>query len=304
MTTSIVGGPKTWEGERDEEGYRTFYVERRIKGAKTDGPSNVMNTSGLALPGAPWSYDGDADSNVWCTGEMKVTPEVRDGSPNEYWTTRQKYTNKPLKRCQTSSIENPLDEPDKVSGSFTKYTKEAVYDRFGDPIVNSAFEQMRGPQVERDANRPNVTIEKNLATLPLSTFSQMIDTVNDSTLWGLPARCVKLTNVSWSRKVYGTCSYYYTVSYEFDIDYDTFDRDLLDEGTKVLEENGDENDPRDFEVKTDTKGNPVRVILDGHGQPWTGFLGTSGTGSNSPGSIHVEFYGESNFLLLDIPTSF
>ena len=159
MTTSIVGGPKTWEGERDEEGYRTFYVERRIKGAKTDGPSNVMNTSGLALPGAPWSYDGDADSNVWCTGEMKVTPEVRDGSPNEYWTTRQKYTNKPLKRCQTSSIENPLDEPDKVSGSFTKYTKEAVYDRFGDPIVNSAFEQMRGPQVERDANRPNVTIE-------------------------------------------------------------------------------------------------------------------------------------------------
>jgi len=101
-------------------------------------------------------------------------------------------------------------------------------------IKSSSHEQIRGRQVEFDNNKPSVTIRQNVAALGLSTFSQMVDTVNSVPMWGLGTRRIKLSNAPWERKYYGRCHVYYTRTFEFDIDYKTFDRDAVDEGTKVL----------------------------------------------------------------------
>lgn len=286
-----------WSLTRDKEGHRDYKIKWLVRSTDSaDGPLTIANTSGLPAIGATWTFGNDSDSWAFCWPQWSIRP-VLDEEISEYWTVEQLFSTKPLHRCQDTDIENPLNEPDTISGSFTKYTTEATHDWNGDPILSSSKEQIRGSVVERDSNRPTVSIGKNLLALPLSTFAPMIDTVNDATLWGLPTRCVKLSNVSWARNLYGTCTFYYTVTYEFDIRYDTFDRTLLDEGTRYLAPGGDPTDPEDYLVCKDKNDENTRVILDGAGGKWPGPPATAGT--IGP----VEFYGESNFLTLGIPTS-
>jgi hypothetical protein len=165
----------------------------------------------------------------------------KEGEKHFWWLVSQTFSNKPLsvnstggQRCHDTQIEDPLLEPAKVSGTFIKYTEEAVYDMNGLPLKTSSHEQLRGNNVEFDRNRPTVTIEQNVPNQTLDIFSPMVDHVNDAPLWGLPARTIKLSNVRWNKQFYGQCSIYYTRVLEFDIMYETFDRLLLDEGTKAL----------------------------------------------------------------------
>lgn len=296
MAGTYLGRLK-WSLNRDSDGHREYSVTHRVRTSSAgDGPAIVMSTAGLPAVGSTWTQGNDNDPWAFCLPTMTVTPRVT-AEPNQIWSVEQKFTTKPQNRCQDTTIEDPLDEPDRISGSFTKYTREAGKDKDGEFIRSSSHEQIRGSSVERDDSRPNVKIEKNLATLPLSIFAPMIDRVNDASLWGLSSRCVKLTNVSWARQVYGTCSFYYTVSYEFDIQYDNFDRDIMDEGEKVLSKGGNPDDPRDFEVYKDRNGENSRVILNGAGEPW------DGTGTDGPGNILVQLYHEANFLLLGLPAS-
>jgi len=224
--------------------------------------------------------------------------QEREGDPTKLWKVENTYSTKPSKRCQDESIEDPLLEPQKVSGGFVKYTEEATEDRNGVAIKSSSHEMFRGAQVEFDANRPTVRIEQNTARLGLATFTEMIDTVNDRTLWGLAARKIKLSNITWSRNLYGQCNFYFTRNFEFDINFNTFDRKLIDEGTKVLNPDlvgADKDNPKHFIRYKDANDENTRVILDGNGNALT-------DGAN-PVEITIEKYEESNFLLLGIPTN-
>lgn len=338
MTVVVIGGPRTVSGERDEQpGYRTYDVVFLCKGDLTDGPANVMQCPDLPQVGDTWSFiTGDNDTYAWCTPYMKVTiHEEKEGEPVIYWRVALKFTNKPMKRCNETQIEDPLMEPQKISGSFVKYTQEVTRDRFNRPIKSSSHEPLRGPGVEFDFNRPNVKIEQNVGSLQLDLFSGMIDHVNDSTLWGVPKRCLKLSQASWERKLYGICTYYYTRSFEFDVDTNTFDRWLLDEGTKVLygewakntadmgnscrittpdpgslwkllciDSNPPNKDnPQHFIRYKDRNGEVGRVVLNGKGEPAAIDPGTGTSGSSQPGYIFVSYYPEANFLSLGIPTS-
>lgn len=409
-------------GKRDAEGHRTYNVIHRVECARTDGPAVVMNTPGLPLPGAMWSFMDDVDTYAWCRNDMNITMVTDRGKPCRFYDVEQVFSTKPpssdKQRCNDTTIEDPLMEPQRVSGSFVRFTEEATVDRFGAAIDNSAFEVFRGPQVEFDANRSTVRIEQNVADLQLALLAEFMregGTLNDSTLWGVIPRGVRLSQVSWSKKYYGACYAYYTRVLEFEINvkmnvssygasegnfgalgtgyavgdfitlaggvntnpcvlrvtatnstgqiadfaihtpgaysvtppneaqqdtttgsgsgatfnmtwtYGTtitsgWDRDLLDEATKVLngyhhpdgywqtmfvDEEGtidpDPNNPAHFIRYTDRQGNPAKVILNGNGIPYdTGSL-TTGTADDTPGNIHVEKYPQGNLLLLGIP---
>lgn len=330
MTTAIVGGPVTWEGEIGSDGYRNYTVVHRVVGDDTpgfaDGPANVLQTPGLPTPGSDWFFDGDLDIWAWHTGEKRAIPELDDGDRNRFWRVESKFSNKPpdRQRCMDTQIEDPLLEPPRVSGSFTKYVEEATYDRNGDPILNSAHEVIRGPAVEFDANRPQIRIEMNVPTFTTVQLAySMIDTVNITGLWGFNPRCIKLSNAPWEKKYYGTCNVYYTITLEFDVRaIETFDKDVLDEGTKVLNGRWDESsgawvlvniggaapdpeNPQHFCRFQDRNGNMSRVILDGAGLPAEVDIGTgSGTFASDAGSLHIEKYGQSDFLLLGVPLTF
>ena len=247
---------------------------------------------------------------------MKVTPhQHKNQGPHKWWSVEQRFSTRPRLRCQNFSIDNPLLEPEEVSGSFVNFSKEAIQDKDGNAITNSSHELFRGPSVEFDHNRPTVQISKNYQNLGLPNLAEAINNVNSVAMWGVGTRRVKLSNITWERKIYGLCFYYFTISYEFDIDYDTFDRNILDEGTKAL--NGrfnpatgdwelvniggsppDPDDPRHYTRVKDLKGENIRVLLDGMGQP----LDVTGTSATAV-YRRVQFYPEYNFFNLGIPVS-
>lgn len=294
MTVAALG-PLSWSLDANEEGHRDYKLRWLcLATSADDGPFTVLQASGLPTIGSAWSIGNDSDPWAFCWPNWKVT-QIIDGEQNLHWVVEQPFSTRPLRRCQTTTIGDPLSEPAKISGSFLNYTEEATTDYLGNPLVSSSWEQLRGPLVERDACRATVNIGLNVLTLPLAGYTAMMNTLNDATLWGLAARCVKLSGVTFERNLYGTCSYYYTINYAFDIDFNTHDRELLDEGTRVLVGSGTLSNPLHFVAYKDLTGENSRVILDGAGNAWNGV--------GSPGTFLNQKYAESNLLLLGIPAS-
>lgn len=328
-------GQIDWTCTRDAEGHREYKVIWRVKSDVTDGPANVLRTPGLPVVGSLWGFGSDFDLWAWCRPNATVRRhDAKEGDQHRWWTVEQTFATKPpdrnQQRCGDVEITDPLLEPPKISGSFVNYTEEASYDRFGLPITSSSWEPVRGPAVEFDAGRMRVHIELNTVASIFPLVSAAYQTVNASPLWGLPARCVKLSEASFERKFFAMCYLYYTWSFDFDIRHDGFDRDILDEGTKVLRgkwntannewqltRDGDgslpdNTNPAHFIRFVDIHGNTTRTLLNGAGLPaetaietgtGTG-TGTGGSVTSGTGQIHIEKYNESNFLLLGIPTSF
>lgn len=330
MATKVLTGATLTPGGRDAEGHRTYKVKFKVISdtPNTDGPATVLRTPGLFIVGAVWAFGGaEVDLWAWCRADATITPV--DPPVVTQWEVEQTFSSKPpdrkKSRCQDLPITDPILEPPKVSGSFVTYTEEATYDRFGNAILTSSHEIIRGPQVEFDKNRPQVKIEKNYASLNLNLIAPLIDTVNQYPMWGLSPRMIKLSTASWERVYEGSCSPYYKWTFNFDVRYDTFDRDLLDEGNKVLNGDWDTNsgrwilqkiggrlpnpsNPSHFCRFKDRNGENCRVVLNGAGLPADVNTGTgSGTGSTAdggPGNVHVEKYSESDFSFLNLPVSF
>lgn len=320
MATKLLGD-YSWNLDINDEGHRTYTLKQKVHAtSKDDGPATVFFTAGLPQVGSIWNYGNDFDSWAFCSPRMRIEPlDHKDGDPVQLWGVTNYFTTIPFKRCQDNQIDDPLLEPDRISGGFVKYTQEEAFDKDGNPIINAGYEFIKGPQVEFDRNRPTVRIEQNVVNLELNVFSQMIDRVNGDPLWGLPARTIKLSNISWERLIYGTCGYYYVRIFDFDVNYDTFDRTVLDEGRRIIagewetetDSNGNEviktppnwipygwadpTNPKHFVEFKDLNGDPSSLIYDSNetGSIWDG--------TYLPSTVEVKRYKEANFLTLGIP---
>lgn len=262
MACRVLGGPILWTLTIDDEFEREYKITHLVKGVKgIDGPYNASRAVGLPTVGSLWLFGGDLDPWGFCRpGKVVNVHEGKQGEIDEWFTVEQRFSTKALKKCQEDEITDPLLKPPKISGDSSSDKEEAMYDRHGNPIVNSAHEQIRGPQNEWDVNRRQVTIEQNTVDLERTLIEPMENTLNDRPLWGYPARSVRLSKIRWQENYYGSCYKYYTRTLVFDVKVrrlnvfnpfplpggaflpgplGTFivgdwDRDLLDEGTKVL----------------------------------------------------------------------
>lgn len=233
----LSDGQLTWSADQDREGYRTYKITFQVIASYFEGPAAVLACPGLPDFGSVWAFDGDADVWAWCTHECSAKP-VEERAPNYLWSVEKTFTTKPPdaedRPCKDDPVEDPLTEPPKISGSFSKNKLEATKDKDGNAILNSAFEQLRGASLEFDDDRVQVKIEFNVPDLDKAFWASFRNCVNQYPLWGMEPRCVKLSESDWELKFWGACSYYYTLSLTFDLDPATFDRDILDEASKVL----------------------------------------------------------------------
>lgn len=299
-----IRGVHSWSGGRAEQPpHRTYSLTWLIESGTDDGPANVMQTPLLPLPGSTWNFGSDVDDWAYCTPYMKAkSVQEGDGERATLWHLEQQFTTKPMLRCNDISIENPLDEPPAVRGSFIPYSEEAITDRFGNYLLMSSLERIRGEQVMVEKGRPCIHITINEGTLPLAMFSEFRGAVNDSTLWGLPPRTIRLADISWERNVFGVCGFYYRITYSFEIKFETWNRFIIDEGTRVKMLKTfpiSDTNPLIPYVDPYTQ-KPARAYLDGSANAIDVYYG-------DPGDIFVhekEIEPQYNFLLLNIPTSF
>lgn len=297
---SVIGGPFDMQVDILDDGHLEYKVKLRVMADRlTEGPFAVMQAIGLPLPGSNWIWEDDVDPRVVCLPRCSIRrhPQYKETDPVEYYDLGFTYTSKV---CDVIGYLDPLLQPQRLSGSSIKYTEQATHDYRGVPILTSSWEKIQGPAVEFDANRPQVVIEQNKALLQGGLLSELIDCVNDATMWGLPPRCVKFSDYAWSEECRGPGYAYYRRRLIFDVfvrkNPETgalesgFDREAIDEGTMALI--GDWNSKGEWEIQPigiddtgdfiypdwrnpahfkrfhDKIGNPRRVVLNGFGEPW------------------------------------
>jgi hypothetical protein len=279
-------GIRNWRARRDQNGHRDYWLTWRVvNDLISEGPASAMQCPDIPqLDGSTWFIGADIDNWAFLRPETQCERVEEDGEPGLYWDVTQLYSTRPTDKCAQDEVKDPLQQPMIISGNFVKYTEEITHAQ-GKLIKTSSHEPIRGPKVEFDRNRPQIKIQQNVPDLQFDLLSIMVDTVNTSLLWNINPRCIKLSEVPWERKFYGPCYVYYTRTLVFDVNWETFDRTLDDEGSRAL--NGywssagvwtlrniggqppDKTNPTHFRRFIDFAGNPNKVMLNGAGLPAT-----------------------------------
>ena len=280
-----------------KDGHRDYDINWLVESDNVDdGPATIANVSGLPVVGSSWSFGNDNDPWAFCWPSLRLK-EVTGPDRGEWtgqWVARQMFTTRPLSRCQTTRIEDPLAEPPRLSGTFTRYSKEATHTRQGDLLMSSSKELIRG--IMTDDSNAVVNVTQNLLSLPLAATTQLRNHVNATPMWGIDKRCVKLSDFTWDRHLWGTCSYYYTVTHGFDVNFDKYTIPVVDRGTRVLSDNGNPDNPEDYIPYRHPKtGDRMEVLLDGLG----GLL----TDVTAPVIEDAEIEYEADFFVLGIPAT-
>jgi hypothetical protein len=288
MSATVLGAIE-WGLQRSEEGHRDYSITWKVRtDTALDGPAIVTEAAGLPAVGSSWSFENDVDLYAYCWPDLDISQMSTTSEPDSFWKVKQKFSTRPL--GESTAFDNPLTQPPQTSGSFTKFTKQIAKDRNGAKIASSSHELYN---CEIDESRPQVQITLTLASLPLTSYAAMVDTLNSSILWGLPTRTIKLSNVSWARRSHQSLGFYYEVSYTFDINFFTFDFKTWDHGSKVLKPGGTSTNPTHYEQYKDRLGENGLTLLNGSGAALTD--------GAAPVEQTFQIYGESNFLLLGIP---
>lgn len=248
------GAPRSiGPGRIDENGYRTYPISFLVQVLPGESLAAALTAVGLPLPGSPWFIGLDVDMWVWFRPNGTATiHQEREGDPAIYYLVEMEASNRPggSSKCHEQQVEDPLMEPMKWRvNSRSGDKEEATVDRFGDLITTPLGEQIRGRAVEWDELHDTVTIEQNWPLHELEVVSPMKNTVNDLSLWNLPARCIRLAEYHVEPVYWGQCYVYFKRRFVFEVfakkEIDDegvptgnlisgWDRDILGEGTKVL----------------------------------------------------------------------
>lgn len=324
--TLLNHGMLDWWGGRDADLHRNYWVRFLVEtDSELDGPQTITFAPGLPLVGSSWGYGNDNDAYALCQPTLTCETVVKN-EPNFLWVLKYDFSTRPWRTCCSQAITNPLSQPAQISGSFVTYQERVckrrdTVDSYGDTVPGTMIlsSSLQPVYVQVDKSRAAVSITQTVLNLGLSTFTPMLNTLNDATLWGMPKRCIKLRNVPWRRLNWGLCTFYYQRTLEFDVDSKTFDEtELADTGNRIVDDKWpgytrigctgtgtstmagtvDTKDVRNFVVYTDKRGNiGSKVPLNGHGELC----------SNPLVHKHVipkaEKYNESNFLTLGVPTT-
>lgn len=291
--TAELKGRLSWTGDIDDNGHRTWGINWLVETSSVDdGPSVVANCAGLPVAGAQWYMGNDIDGWAFCSPYMSIKQQadVTEGLWTGLWTVGQRFSTRPLQRCQTTSISDPLAEPWKVRVAFNRAQREARRDKDNVPLVSSSFEFLRG--IMEDYGGAVVTLTRNEVALPLAGITALRFHVNDGPMWGLPARCVKLMGFESERNLYGTCYYYYTNSYTFECNFETWDGLAVDAGTRTLVTGGTFGNLKDYRPTSDGS----TVLLDGRGRKAEQLANVA--------AKRAKVAKEADLFVIGVPTSF
>ena len=294
-----------WDLGRDSDNHRTYKLIQRIETDDYDmSPIQVLDqatesvlTGGIPERGDYWTF-GSNDLWAFCTGEMELVPEFLDGDQSLFWKATSEFSSVPNDASGGGSggAENPVLDLPKVTGGVETVTEQQRLDRNGDPLENSAFEPLLGDATSKAVSHATVTIEINQLDSPFQDEIDYINHVNSEPMWGYQPRHIKLLDLQWEKIILTDGFVYYRISFMFGIKKYDWDIPVMDEGTKVLIEGGDKDNPGDFRRVTDEGTDEKEskpVLLDGAGNRLP-------AGDNP--FFHVfEIEEEYNFLNFNIP---
>lgn len=275
-------------------------------------------------------FSGESHTGLWCRPSVSVEPhpETRPDTKPSLWIVTKVFSNKPTRdgqgRCPGEERGDPWNEKQKITRDHSEEREEASRDRFGKRILTSSLEPVHGPNNEWGVTRTTIRIEQNVIDPQFPLIELMKDSVNAYELWGFPPRTIRFRPGGEVQKFCmsgGVCVPYWTRTLLFELryrryngafaepadtgtgieltavpqgDYETWDRDVWDEGTRVLRgrwtnaagqtgtgtsnrshwqnlpingEDPDPSNPHHFIKFKDWNGENTKTLLDGFGNP-------------------------------------
>lgn len=267
------------EGAIDEEGKKTY---TRVFVVATDDASDdasiVLAAEDLPQPNSTYSSGNGSDANALA----KTFAARRMGRQPKNWLVTVTYM--PI---ETGELDNePADPTDveqwvpRISISTVTFSQPVDDDAAGRVIANSAGVPVK-PKLERDQNRPRITITRNERTPDWFALFNLVDTVNLGAWSGFNIGQLKMAGITGTDAIFddGSTRYrYYEVVYTIDAKMDGWVNKILDEGiTELVEEapggqEGTENPhptvgAPQIQLRA-SLGEPVRkpVLLNGRGK--------------------------------------
>lgn len=165
--------------------------------------------------------------------------------------------------------ENPLLKPPDIEWTFKPFEKTVDEDIDGNAVVNTAGDAFDPPLTCEDP-RPVLMISRNEATFDPSLAYTYKNAVNTDVFFGAePSKC-KVSQISGRRQwdqylssIDQNGGFYWTVTYEFEFTPDTWQKKVLNQGLRKLNESTGQQE------QITIGGAPITspVLLDESGQP-------------------------------------
>lgn len=222
-----IRGLMDWSVNRTDDGHREYTADFLVDlESYSLGPAAVLQVPGLPLPGSFWAVGGDIDVYAkWRWGSSVRKYGADTGEPTNLYVISMKASTKAERKDNGGNSGgsggggqgNPLDVKPSISGSSVKYQEEDPTDDQGRDVKTRVGELVRGPAVEYDKSRFNVSVELKMPFIAGGPTLAILDCLNDAPLWGFPARSIKFSSFGFDRLYYNDAYVYYSVKYEFEV---------------------------------------------------------------------------------------
>ena len=241
LTTRVQG---------QESGHRSYSSTFRVfTDDVNDGASTVMVYSGLPKLGDAYLWGNSFDYGARLNSLPVIRLEKEDQSARKIWIATCTYTTQGRSQ-EEQPPDDPLSHPWRVSGDADEWTEEAETDITGKPLMNSAFQQLRGKQVERFRSRRKLTLSKNFPIVNQLWIDHYEGSINRSSVQILgmlyPPKHLYLRRITFTREWYAYGTPYFPHTFQIDVKKDGFLRKIVDKGTMKVKDGGDATDPGDM----------------------------------------------------------
>lgn len=209
---------------------------------------NILTAPGIAIGDAIGGADTDSVCNsieANCTSDDGLT-----------WLVSVQYG-------EIAGSENPLDDPTEYSLSFAQFEIRLDKDIKGKAIVNSALDPFL-ETIVKDDSRPILSVKKNIQNFDFQLAYKYRDGINKDVFLGCPRGTVKVSNIQATSQNHDEFGTYWAVSYEFHINLQGWQTEILDCGFRELDANGKK---KHIEIKGAKATEPVPLDRNGKKLP-------------------------------------
>jgi hypothetical protein len=159
---------------------------------------------------------------------------------------------------------NPIHVPVRFRIDFTVAEVAAFEDVDGQPIVNAAGDPY-DPPLMREVTRSTLTVLRNEAAsgVNIPVLGALSNTLNVAAWNGFPAKTCRLEPFKLPDPIYSQVSnsFYFPMQYVFDINYDTWVKQIINAGFRQLDSSGN---LVPILINGQPATTPVPLDIDGH----------------------------------------
>ncbi len=292
------GGRRGVVEQLGEKEYVVVY--KVVTDDKRDGPIIARQAFGIPSIGDLYVAGNESDFG----GAVVVRKEAiqSDDSPFE-WEVIVTYSSDIGSRQPTQWL-TPLDEPPEISFGFQerRIMIPGIYNDAGTPDPNGDWQngiyapngELFDPQPEASIADPVWTITKNVQSISYDAFMKLANCVNSDSFQGVSQRQLMMKPPTAQRLWHQLIGYYWKVSYQIVYRFETWDIQVLNQGTYYYASGTPTNwwgSTQLRQTKKDDSGNPIIVNLTTGGDINT---------TRTPTFTRIRYYREINFSALGI----